>query len=483
MRKKQRAAAEPGEEPISPGQDTHETVLQLVQGFTTDDWQGKKVYLYRVWPVIDKKSDDHFIAKLSEAFDEDYLLKNWGSGRYHLQLNDAQGHTLATQNVSIHNPAHPPKVDPAEVVESDARNKTYFEIWGPRAAKAEPAASAEGAAVGELARLVGKALDQKTGASAPANGLTEATTQLVLGMSKGRDELAAKLAELAPGTDSLKSLDRAVELLKKLQPEVNPTAAPIEALDRAVDLLRKLQPTPRALEKNPVEQVTAMLDLVYKFKEIMPSAATESGGSDLGSIAVIVREVADLLKNPLTIAMNMWATSKTHTSAAPSITTPPTPQSPPPQSNMARQEPFGPSAPHQAQAGPAAAPPPPQTGPGPAPPPQNRVIALANAITPVMLRWLHDDERGEEIGTSFAAWVAEGWGTVELETLQAAGADMIVELYRQSPVWVIIAPMETKFREFVKAFVRWQPDEPQGDETDSDDDNEPMAEPSVRFGV
>ena len=482
MRKKQRPAAEPGEEPTSPGQDAHETVLQLVQRFNTDEWQGKKVYLYRVWPVIDRKTDDHFIAKLSEAVDEDYLLKNWGSGRYHLRLNDAQGHTLATQSVSIHNPAHAPKVDPAEVVESDPRNKTYFEIWGPRAAKPEPAASADGAAVGELARLAGKVLDQRTGAPASASGLTEATTQLVLGMSKGRDELAAKLAELAPGTDSLKSLDRAVELLKKLQPGSNPTADPIEALDRAVDLLKKLQPTPRAPEKNPVEQVTAMLDLVNKFKEIMPSAATETGGSDLSSIAVIVREVADLLKNPLTIAMNMWAVSKTHTSTAPSITTPPTSQSPPPQSHTV--PPQESPAPHQAQAGRAAAPSPPQTGPGPVPP-QNSVIALANAITPVMLRWLHDDVPGEELGTSFAAWVADGWGTVELETLQAAGADMIVELYRQSPVWVIIAPMETKFRAFVEAFVRWQADEPQDDESesDADDDGGPMAEPSVRFGV
>lgn len=205
MRKKQRAAAEP----TSPGHDAHETVLQLVQRFNADDWQGKKVYLYRVWPVIDKKSDDHFIAKLSEGFDEDYLLKNWGSGRYHLRLNDAQGHTLATQNVSIHNPAHAPKVDPAEVVESDPRNKTYFEIWGPRAAKPEPAGSAESAAVGELAKLAGKVLDQKTGASAPTNGLNEATTTLVLGLAQGRDTLAAKLAELAPGTDSLNSIDRA----------------------------------------------------------------------------------------------------------------------------------------------------------------------------------------------------------------------------------------------------------------------------------
>ena len=100
MRKKQRGPAEPVEA-ATPEGEAHETVLQLVQRFNTDDWQGKKTYLYRVWPVIDRKADDHFIARLSEPFDEDYLLKNWGSGRYHLRLNDAQGHTIATQNVSL----------------------------------------------------------------------------------------------------------------------------------------------------------------------------------------------------------------------------------------------------------------------------------------------------------------------------------------------------------------------------------------------
>jgi hypothetical protein len=142
-------------------------------------------------------------------------------------------------------------------------------------------------------------LDQKTPAPVPANGLAEATTALVLGMSKGRDELAEKLAKVASETDSLASLDRAVELLQKLIPSSS-KAEPISALDRAVDLLKKLQPSARpSSEKNPIEQVSEMLDLLGKLKQnFVPSVGTDNAGGDLRSIATIVREVAELLKNP-----------------------------------------------------------------------------------------------------------------------------------------------------------------------------------------
>jgi hypothetical protein len=76
-----------------------------------------------------------------------------------------------------------------------------------------------------------------------------------------------------------------------------------------------------------------------------------------------------------------------------------------------------------------------------------------------MLRWLHHDAPGAELGEEFAAWVADGYGGVELRALQRIGTDTIFQLYRQSPVWMVIAPMEAKFRQFVDAFGAWEPDD------------------------
>ena len=76
-----------------------------------------------------------------------------------------------------------------------------------------------------------------------------------------------------------------------------------------------------------------------------------------------------------------------------------------------------------------------------------------------MLRWLHHDAPGAELGEEFAAWVADGYGSVELRALQRIGTDAILQLYQQSPVWMVIAPMQDKFRQFVEAFGAWEPDD------------------------
>ena len=448
MSRKRTASPDPQEASVftDPPEAAHETLLEQIQRLTPEEWQGKKVYLYRVWPIIDKKGDDHFLAKLSEPFDEDYLLKNWGSGRYHLRLNGTAGQGIASQTVAIHNPDHPPKVDPLEVVESEPRNKVYFEVWGPRAAKADTP-PADTAAVQELSKLASKVLDQRSGAPAEqASGLSDAATTLLLGMSKGRDELAEKLATVAgaSGGDPIAALDRAVELIKKLQADSGRPAAgdPIAALDRAVSLLQKLQPpaTPQPA-KSPVEQVTEMLDLYARLKENMAPAVAADSGSSLASVAAIVHEVADFLKTPVAIGMQVWAASRNRTAGA-------VPTAPP--QTQPQQAPAQP-APPEAKAAP------PDAAPAAAEPLPQSLLALANAMTPVMLRYLNVDAPGAEMGADFAGWVSDGWGLEDLKSLQALGVGNIVALYRQSPLWAALAPMESKFQEFVTAFVAWQP--------------------------
>ena len=107
--------------------------FELIASFSPDDWQGGlKSYIYRLAPIIDRKDGQHYLAKVSESFDQDYLLRHWGSGKYHLKLNDARGMTIATTTISCHNPDFPPRVDPSEVVASDPRNEGYFKTWGKK---------------------------------------------------------------------------------------------------------------------------------------------------------------------------------------------------------------------------------------------------------------------------------------------------------------------------------------------------------------
>lgn len=442
MPKKQRIAIaplEPGIAPDSPERPP-ETLLQQIQQLSPDEWQGKKVYLYRVWPIIDKKGDDHFLAKLCEPIDEDYVLKNWGSGRYHLRLNGARGEALASQTVAIHNPDYPPRVDPLEVVESEPRNKVYFEVWGPRAAKTEPtAAPADSAALQELSKLASKVLDQKTGASAQqTNGISEATTTLLLGMSKGRDELAEKLAQHtgapAPAVDPLLTLKSAAELLRTLQPQPVPAPAPpdlLSQIDKLTALFEKLKPifAPEALETVP-----------------QPSAHTKMAGWQeflQPVLPEIMKSVAPLFQG-LGQIMVMRAG-----------------QNGPPQ-NM---PPGGPSG-----AQPAAA-----------QPPQDRFVRLLFTIVDPALQFIEDGASGAD----FAAFIYDGWGEGPLMAARKAGVEVLIAFYHGQPeLWPRIAQVEMQFRQLLQDVIAWpipdeeQTGEPSGSPTEpsSDASNEPLVD-------
>jgi hypothetical protein len=81
--------------------DFFQRLLQLAP----EDWQnGNTVYTYRTWPVIDKRDNQHYLCKVSESFDPDYILRNFGSGKYFLQLNNGRGEKIASKTISLHKP-------------------------------------------------------------------------------------------------------------------------------------------------------------------------------------------------------------------------------------------------------------------------------------------------------------------------------------------------------------------------------------------
>ena len=77
-------------------------------------WQTEalNLYIYRLWPVTDTRNPERFLCKLQEGIDEDYLLQNFGSGKYWVVLNNAQGKHIRKHVSNPHNPNFPPKVAP-----------------------------------------------------------------------------------------------------------------------------------------------------------------------------------------------------------------------------------------------------------------------------------------------------------------------------------------------------------------------------------
>ena len=108
------AVPTPPTEPI-PERNEEVSFFERLAQFNEDEWRGLKLYVYRLWPVIDKKDSAHFLSKLSQPCDEDFLLGIFGSGRYCLKRNNSRGKTIASSTVSVCNQDHVPRVNPKDV--------------------------------------------------------------------------------------------------------------------------------------------------------------------------------------------------------------------------------------------------------------------------------------------------------------------------------------------------------------------------------
>jgi hypothetical protein len=154
-----------------------------------DRWatEGIVCYAYRLLPVIDRRETEHFLAKFTEDFDEDTLLRNFGSGKYLLQCNNGRGKTLHRRVVSLHNLDFPPRVNPEEIVASDPRNEVYLRTW----AKKPDAAAGQGnkeSSKGETAEILREVFEK--GAK-----IDPTLVELWKEASSQRDALAKLLAE------------------------------------------------------------------------------------------------------------------------------------------------------------------------------------------------------------------------------------------------------------------------------------------------
>jgi len=413
--------------------------FEQLQAFSADEWQaGLKIYVYRTWPVIDKRDENHFLAKISEPFDEDYLLRHFGSGKYYLRLNNRSGETLNSRTVSIHNPSYPPKVSPDEVVQTDPRNERYFKVWP--ATPQSTSVPADTAALQELSKLATKVLEHRESAAAPDGEQANLTSTLV----KWALDQTAKERDSSDPT----RIATLLKELKTLLPQQQP-ADGLALVDRVLSVAEKLNPARAKPEaEDPLTYVDRVLNLADKLRPAQSPVISPDGGN-LAAVATIVHEVGALLKDPLTIAAQVWAASKARNVAGAPTIARTQPQPTPAPAVPLPVEPQG-----HAQAD---APQPSANTPLPGPPPQ--LIALASQITPVMLRWLFADVPGAQQGADFAAYVCDGWGLEDLRLIQNIGPAGIVELYQNSPFWGTIGGVEAKFRDFVEAFVAWKPND------------------------
>jgi hypothetical protein len=453
--------------------------------------EGLKVYVYRTFPIIDKRDNEHFLAKISEPFDEDYLLRHFGSGKYFLRLNDNRGKTIASKAVSVHSPSHPPKVSPDEVVESDPRNEIYFKVWAKPAAPVSAGNGAplpvsnDGASTAAISELgdIARALLDRQRQERPASkesALDPAVVNLWQDTAKQRDALAEKVASFAssssPAVDLLDKVLGVVEKMNRNNPAAPPSKSTVEQLHEMVNLISTLKET-------------------FGPAETSPTAVFEDG-SILRSVLNAVSPVLTQLAGPIgqAIAMKMMAVSggaatagsimnPTAFATAPNPTSSPVPvgvggmNAPVTPAGMPAASPgsasFGARQPENGSVRPAA-----ESQPeGPDIAARAQLLQLAAQLGPLLLTALN---QGCD-GGAFAESLTTLYGGLAYEQIAVVGKEGIMEsLQLQGQLWPQLAPIQARVEQFVEEFLEWG--EAEAEEMDANQGTEPPA-PTADEGV
>jgi hypothetical protein len=153
-----------------------------------DRWMtdGLQLYVYRVWPRIDRAEDFHYLATVHEPLDEAWVREHYGSGRYTMMLKDKRRKLVRTHSFSIHDQAHPPRVDEAEVLHVP-ENDLYFSVWAKSKPNGASYQEQRESVKGETAEILNTIFEKSK--------VDPTLVDLFKDASKQRDELATKLSE------------------------------------------------------------------------------------------------------------------------------------------------------------------------------------------------------------------------------------------------------------------------------------------------
>jgi len=457
----ERPGAKPNGEPTPFFERLHQ--------FTADDWRGLRAYLYRLWPVIDRKESEHFIAKLSEPFDEDYILRTFGSGKYHVRLNDSRGKTVASSTLNCHNHDFPPKVDPREVVGSDPQNAKYFEVWGQPAAPAPAAASSDSAAATAITRLsemLGKVIDKQQ-AGSPAEDL-QADLGRIGGLVR---ELKSLLPQQPAQADALTTLEKAASLVERLRPQSAGAADSLALVKEVLSVVEKLN---RPGPASPLGQAKEFAETVKTFRGLFAaesreeSAGPEERGGGAGEESALERMVGklfDMFKPAMpaigaAIAQKILPGQTTLLQAglgAGPIAIPPSPAQPSP--GLTQPPVAAPSA---------------QVSESPASPGADAAqLTMLSNLAALAASALNLGLTGDQ----FADQIQYKYGGAAYDQITAIPKDELLAQLRATPtVWNILAPFEASLPEFIAEFYAAGLEQPEGE---ADSPNQAIKEIGV----
>ena len=420
-------------EEVKPPLSKNLTFYQTMNKIAKADWGPRaNIYLYRVEPVIDRtrSGDTKFVNTYAEPVNEDRIMADYGSGRYKLMLNFRKagadlGDLLDSVYMDILNMKYPPKIPLGEWVD-DPRNKKWAwakEAMAPVAAPAPNSSGLEAVvdvmrATSEMRRDIREEMQASTPLTPPAPPAMPDpfdTAKKIMDM-RGNDPMIAALMQRLDAADKAaeKSRDREFELLRELrQTAVKPVESPKSFLDQALELAQnaeKLEP----------------LKKLWGFGGEVTGRVAKTTGMDILNNLVSGPAGTMLAQGLGTLLVNL-----------PRMFTP------------------AEGAPGQGQ-------PPPQPivlSPPGAPPtqmpetPEQKLQRIGMTVTEPML---YEFFLRGATGDVWADRMNDLWPN-DYAFVRSIGPDVLVNHYRQTRAWMLIAPKEMEFKQFMTEFCAFDP--------------------------
>lgn len=406
-----------------------------------EDWGTRaNLHLYRLEPYTDRLRSGTvvFIMKYAEPIDETRILMDHGSGRYRAMLTFRKPSTEKSDELDRHdfdllNIKFPPKIPKGEWVD-DPRNKKWewarnFYENGDR----PPVTPSQTDSVVETMRTLNEMRrDMREELTPPP----AAAPPSVLDTIRAVKEI---LPQPAPATDN-SVLNTVVTLMTK---QIEASQEEVRELRKEMRERQNVTGGGFSVEKL-VEGADKIMPLIERIWPAAKDAAEKVAGRAIRSNMNGWQEFLQPMM-PEIIKMPVWGIIAQGMMMKGSQPQP---------AGMAQQM-------NPAQ---AALPP---GQPQPATDPRSEMVQFLDELWKPMNNHLAmlrppNNEDPNELGKEFAAWVYDGYSAdtryePTLAAAKATGVPMIVGLYKGSPYWPIIAPIEVRFATFIEAMLKWEP--------------------------
>jgi hypothetical protein len=422
------------------------TFIQTMNSVPKGDWGPRaNIYLYRVEPVIDRtrSGDSKFINVYAEPVSEDRVMADYGSGRYKMILNfrkpgAATGDVIDSTYMDILNMKYPPKIPLGEWTD-DPRNKKWAwakEANGIPVAAPAPASSGLEAVVdvmratSEMRRDIREEMQASAPLTPPAPpALPDPfdTAKKIMDM-RGNDPMIAALMQRLDAADKAaeRSRDREFELLRELR---QTATKPVETTKGLVEQLLDVAANVEKLE--PIKKLFG-----FTGGEVTGRAARTTGMDILNNL--VSGPAGTMLAQGLGTLLVNLPRMFTPAEGAPGQGQPPTqPIVLPP-----------PGAPPTQM---------PET-------PEQKLQRIGMTVTEPML---YEFFLRGATGDVWADRMNDLWPN-DFAFVKSIGPDVLVNHYRQTRAWMLIAPKEAEFKQFMADFCAFDPNAESTEQSDDD---------------